>query len=108
MVMSSGITLFDEREFSASLRMRYFGPRDLTSDGIYQSASTFLLNAEAGYQISPTWRLFAEFLNLTDSRDHDIDYAYTSRITPAAAAVFSDVFHPVEPFQVGVEVTAAF
>jgi outer membrane receptor protein involved in Fe transport len=108
MVISSGVTLFDERGFKASLRLRYFGPRDLTSDGIYRSDSTLLLNAEAGYQFNKTWRLFAEFLNLTDSRDHDIDYAYTSRITPDATPAFTDVFHPVEPFQVRVVLTAKF
>ena len=67
-----------------------------------------LLNAEAGYQINKTWRISAEFLNLLDSRDHDIDYAYTSRITPTATAAFTDVFHPVEPFQVRVGMTAKF
>jgi hypothetical protein len=108
MVISSGITLFDVSGFSASLRLRYFGPRDLTSDGNYRSDSTMLLNAEAGYQINKTWRIFAEFLNLLDSRDHDIDYAYESRITPTAMAAFTDVFHPVEPFQVRVGMTARF
>jgi len=108
LVISSGVTLLDERGFSASLRLRYFGPRDLTSDGLYQSKSTLLLNAEAGYQINKTWRISAEFLNLLDSRDHDIDYAYVSRITPAAAAAFTDVFHPVEPFQVRVGLTARY
>jgi outer membrane receptor protein involved in Fe transport len=88
--------------------LRYFGPRDLTSDGIYRSDATMLLNAEAGYQINKTWRIFAEFLNLLDSRDHDIDYAYTSRITPAATPSFTDVFHPVEPFQVRIGLTATF
>jgi hypothetical protein len=107
-VISSGITLFDERGFTASLRMRYFGPRDLTSDGIYRSRSTFLLNAEAGYQLNKSWRIFAEFLNLLDSRDHDIDYAYESRITPGATPAFTDVFHPVEPFQVRVGVMTYF
>jgi hydrogenase/urease accessory protein HupE len=107
-VISSGITLFDERGFSASLRLRYFGARDLTSDGIYRSAATLLVNAEAGYQINKTWRIFAEFLNVLDSRNHDIDYAYTSRITPTATPVFTDVFHPVEPFQVRAGVTARF
>jgi outer membrane receptor protein involved in Fe transport len=107
-VISSGITLYDERGFSASLRLRYFGQRDLTSDGIYRSQSTLLLNAEAGWQVTRTWRIFAEFLNLLDSRDHDIDYAYESQITPAAKAAFTDVFHPVEPFQVRVGVTATF
>ena len=107
-VISSGITLHDWNGFSASLRLRYFGPRDLTSDGSYQSQATMLLNAEAGYQINKTWRIFAEFLNLLDSRDHDIDYAYESRITPGATPAFTDVFHPVEPFQVRVGLTARF
>ena len=100
LVISSGITLHDLKGFSASLRLRYFGPRDLTSDGIYRSQATALLNAEVGYQINKTWRVSAEFLNLLNRRDHDIDYAYTSRITPTAAPAFTDVFHPVEPFQV--------
>jgi hydrogenase/urease accessory protein HupE len=107
-VISSGITLYDERGFSASLRLRYFGPRDLTSDGVYRSDATLMLNAEAGYQINKTWRIFAEFLNLTDSRDHDIDYAYQSRITPGSAPAFTQVFHPEEPFQVRVGLTARF
>jgi hypothetical protein len=107
-VISTGITYHNPRGFSASLRLRYFGPRDLTSDGIYRSASTLLLNAEAGFQFNKTWRVSAEVLNLLDSRDHDIDYAYVSRITPTAAAAFTDVFHPVEPFQVRVGLTARF
>jgi outer membrane receptor protein involved in Fe transport len=100
LVISSGITLHDHKGFSASLRLRNFGPRDLTSDGIFRSKATILLNAEVGYQISEKWRVSAEFLNLLNRRDHDIDYAYTSRITPTATPAFTDVFHPVEPFQV--------
>ena len=107
-VISSGITLHDFHGFSSSLRLRYFGPRDLTSDGLYKSSDTILLNAEAGYQINKTWRISAEFLNLLDRHDHDIDYAYESRVTPAAAATFQEVYHPVEPFQVRAGLTARF
>ena len=107
-VIASGITLHDVSGLSASLRLRYFGPRDLTSDGSYRSQATLLLNAEAGYQVTKHWRIFAEWLNLLDSRDHDIDYAYLSRITPTAAPSFQEVFHPVEPFQVRLGVTATF
>jgi outer membrane receptor protein involved in Fe transport len=107
-VISSGLTLHDLDGFSSSLRLRYFGPRDLTSDGIYRSASTLVLNWEANYKINKTWSISAEILNLLDSRDHDIDYAYNSRVTPAGAAYFQNVFHPEEPIQVRFGLTARF
>jgi hypothetical protein len=100
LVISSGITLHLPKGFSESLRLRYFGPRDLTSDGVYRSRATALLNAGIGYQINKTWRVSVEFLNLLNRRDHDIDYAYTSQVTPTATPAFTNVFHPVEPFQV--------
>ncbi len=92
LVISSGITLHDWHGFSSSLRLRYFGPRDLTSDGIYRSDQTILLNAEAGYQINKTWRISVEALNLLDRRDHDIDYAYVSRVTPGGHTGISGCF----------------
>ncbi len=100
LVIASGVTLHDLNNFSGSLRLRYFGPRDLTSDGIYRSHATALLNGEIGYRIHENWGISAEFLNLLNRRDHDIDYAYESQITPTATPAFTDVFHPVEPFQV--------
>ncbi len=100
LVISSGITLHDLKRFSASLRLRDFGPRYLTSDAIYRSKATTLLNAEVGRKINNTWRVSVECLNLLNRRDHDIDYAYVSQITPTATPAFTDVFHPVEPFQV--------
>jgi outer membrane receptor protein involved in Fe transport len=107
-VVSSGLTLHDYHGFSSSLRLRYFGPRDLTSDGEYKSAPTLILNWEGSYQLNKTWSLSAEILNLLDRHDHDIDYAYTSQVTPTAAASFQDVFHPVEPIQVRFGLTARF
>jgi hypothetical protein len=100
LVISSGITMHDYEGFSTSLRLRYFGPRDLTSDRIYRSQATALLNGEVSYRISRKWCVSAELLNLLNRRDHDIDYAYTSRIMPTATSAFTDVFHPVEPLQV--------
>jgi len=67
-----------------------------------------MLNAEIGYQIGETWRISAQLLNLLNRRDHDIDYAYTSQITPTATPAFTDVFHPVEPFQVRIGVRKTF
>ena len=107
-VISSGVTVHDYAGFSSSLRLRYFGPRDLTSDGIFRSNQTVMLNGELGYQIKKKWHVSAEFLNMLDREDSDIDYAYESRVmpgltaggTPIGAAEFTRVAHPVEPFQV--------
>jgi ribosomal protein L35AE/L33A len=99
-VISSGITLHDYHGFSSSLRLRYFGPRYLTSDGLYQSSQTVLLNGELGYQFFMKWHVTAEFLNMLNRRDSDIDYAYVYQITPTAAPAFGRVTHPAEPFLV--------
>jgi len=104
LVISSGATLHDLKGFSASLRLRDFGPRNLTSDAVYRSKTTALLNAEVGRKINNTLRVSVECLNLLNRRDHDIDYAYVSQITPTATPAFTGVFHPVEPFQVRVKI----
>lgn len=107
-VLASGATMHDVHGFTSSLRLRYFGPRDLTSDSVYRSHATALLNAEVGYRFSRRWQLSAEVLNLLNRKDHDIDYAYTSRISPEATPAFTDVFHPVEPFQCRFRVSKSF
>ena len=108
MVVSSGLTLHDLHGFSSSVRLRYFGPRNLTADGAYKSTQTVIVNAEAGYQINKTWRLTAEILNLLDRRDQDIAYAYESRVSPTAAPAFQVHLHPDEPFQFRAGLTANF
>jgi len=122
-VVAAGATLHDHKGFSASLRLRYFGPRLLTSDAIYTSPSTALVNLGASYKINKNWSLWGEVLNLLNRRDHDVDYAYVSQITPPAGlglpatppttlagqaqvasvlnanAAFTRVMHPIEPVQ---------
>jgi len=107
-VVSSGVTLHDYKGFSSTMRLRYFGPRDLTSDGINRSRATLLVNAGAGYQIAERWRISAEFLNLLDRRNDDITYAYVSRIAPTGPATFTNVSHPAEPFEVRVWLERTF
>lgn len=99
LVISSGVTVQNYRGFWGSLRLRAFGPRNLTSDALYRSNSTVLLSAEIGYHINRQWSVSTQLFNLLNRYDHDIDYAYTSRISPAAQAQFTNVFHPVEPFE---------
>ena len=99
-VVSSGVTLHDYQGFSSSLRLRYFGPRYLTSDGLYQSSQTVLLNGELGYQFRKKWHVTTELLNMLNRKDADIDYAYAYQINPTAAPAFGRVNHPTEPFLV--------
>jgi hypothetical protein len=67
-----------------------------------------LLNGEVGYRIHEQWRISAEFLNMLNRRDSDIDYAYTSQISPMATPEFTRVFHPSEPFLVRFALVKAF
>jgi hypothetical protein len=107
-VISSGITLHDYKGVSSSLRLRYFGPRDLTSDGLFQSSQTVLLNGEVGYQFFKKWHVTAEVLNMLDRKDADIDYAYVYQIAPTAAPGFGRVNHPTEPFLVRFSLGSSF
>jgi hypothetical protein len=107
-VISSGMAVHEFKRLTSSLRLRYFGPRDLTSDRLFRSKATALLNGELGYRFNDHWRVSAELLNLLNRRDRDIDYAYTSQIAPGAAPAFTDVFHPVEPFQVRFALARTF
>jgi hypothetical protein len=132
LVVAAGTTLEDYKGFSASLRLRYFGPRPLTSDAIYTSPSTALINLGANYRFNKNWSLAGEVLNVLNRRDHDIDYAYVSQITPAvglglpatppttlegqeqvasvvnANAAFTRVLHPVEPVQARLTLRYSF
>ena len=107
-VISSGATLHDYAGFTSTLRLRYFGPRYLTSDGLYQSSQTVLLNGEIGYQFLKKWLVTAEFLNMLNRKDADIDYAYVYQITPTAAPAFGRVNHPTEPFLARFSIGSSF
>jgi outer membrane receptor protein involved in Fe transport len=104
--LSGGATVH-KGKWEASLRLRYFGPRPLVSDGSVTSASTTIVNLGLGYRIDKRWRVTGEILNLLDRHDHDIDYYYQSRNSPAPGAPSpeEDHFHPVEPieFRIGIE-----
>ncbi|MDR3797127.1 MAG: TonB-dependent receptor [Terracidiphilus sp.] len=107
-VISSGVALHDYIGFSSSLRLRYFGPRYLSSDGLYQSSQTVLLNGELGYQFNKKWHVTTEFLNMLNRKDADIDYAYVYQIAPTAAPGFGRVNHPTEPFLLRFSIGRSF
>ena len=112
-VVAAGVTLHDLpgmwNRWSASARLRYFGPRDLTEDGSVRSDATTLVNAQIGYRISDTWSASVQCFNVFDTEDSDIDYYYTSRLRGERDEGYDDVhFHPAEPREFRFTVTAKF
>ncbi|GAA0526808.1 TonB-dependent receptor [Rhizomicrobium palustre] len=110
--IDGGVALHDLpgawRDWSGSLRVRYFGPRVLTQDGSLKSKGTSLLYLNLGYAISARWSAAMDIFNLLDSRVSDIDYFYTSRLPGEPLKGVDDIHtHPAEPRQFRVSVTAA-
>ncbi len=96
--VSAGATIQRLGPVSASVFLRYFGPRPLIEDNSVRSSASTLLNAQVTYEIGKHLRLTADVFNLLDVKVDDIAYYYTSRLPGEPAAGVNDVhFHPAEP-----------
>ena len=107
-VITTGARVDLSNGLFGSLRARYFGPRPLIEDNSVRSKATTLVNLEAGYKYK---NIVAQLdvLNLFNSKDHDIDYLYVSRLPGEPANGVADVhFHPVEPRLVRFYLTYKF
>ena len=107
--LSAGMTVGSQAGLEATVRLRYFGPRPLTSDGSVKSNSTLVANLGLGWRINAHWRATLEVLNFLNRRDHDIDYYYQSRNAPSLSvpARYEDHFHPVEPAELRLGLEAS-
>jgi len=108
-VASAGVTVEGIERWFGSLRWRYFGQRALVEDNTVRSQSTSLWNGRIGYYITPKLRAYVDVFNIFNSRAHDIDYYYVSRLPGEALAGVADRhFHPVEGRAVRATISAAF
>jgi len=108
-VVSAGATVDNVNGVFGSLRWRYFGQRALIEDNTVRSQSTSLWNGRLGYYITPKLRAFVDVYNIFNSRAHDIDYYYVSRLPGEPPDGVADRhFHPVESRAVRLTVSAAF
>jgi hypothetical protein len=96
-VVSAGVAFEELGRFSGAVRLRYFGPRPLVEDDSVRSASSTLAYAQLGYAVGRGVALRLEAFNLLDAEVSDIDYFYTSRLSPGAEARDDVHFHPAEP-----------
>ncbi|MEL4281245.1 TonB-dependent receptor [Shewanella mangrovisoli] len=108
-VGSAGITYRPDGDgWYTSVRLRYLGERILDSFDEHKADDTTLVNLALGYQISG-FDTKLELLNIFDSKDHDIDYFYESRLAGEPAEGVEDLhYHPVEPRMVRVSVSYRF
>jgi outer membrane receptor for Fe3+-dicitrate len=111
-VIAAGVTI-DEPHYSAGIRVRYFGPRTLDTQGNAVSASSSILNAQATAKLSARYGIRLEVLNVANARVDDVEYYYASWLPQDAArpiyaenpavnpalggsGVSDYVFHPAE------------
>jgi hypothetical protein len=100
---SAGISLVTKK-WEASLRLRHLGPYPLTEDNGLRDKGSTIVNARTAYSAGP-FQIYAEVLNLFDSRNKDIAYYYDSYIPQFdAGPVEGRLSRVVEPrsFRVGL------
>ncbi|HEY6815535.1 MAG TPA: TonB-dependent receptor [Croceibacterium sp.] len=94
-------------EFNLAGRLRYLGPHPLIEDNSVRGESTLLVNLRAAWTPSSLggFEVYGELLNAFDSKRHDIDYFYETRLPGEAAGVEGRNSRIVEPrqFRVGVK-----
>ena len=97
-VAALGVTYESPKGWDASLRTRYFGKRPLIEDASVYSKSTSVVSVGAGYHITHRLKVSGQVNNLFNSKDHDIDYLYSSRLQGEPAVGVADIhFHVIEP-----------
>jgi len=95
LVVSGGVTV-RKQGYVATVRIRYFSPYPLIEDSRVKSEGSTLVNLRFGKSIGRVG-LHLDVLNALDSKDHDIDYLYTSRLPGEASAGVLDTHYQVFP-----------
>ena len=97
LVASAALNYSGDNGWFASLHLRHFGPYPLVEDSSVESEGSSLVNLRMGRDLA-AWRLQLDLLNALDSRDHDVDYFYASRLPGESAAGVEDIhYHVFEP-----------
>ncbi len=92
-----GVTLDACGPWSASFRLRYFGPRPLLEDNSVKSASSLIGNMRLAYRVDLRNQLSLDVFNVFNTQRNDIDYFYESRLKGELTPVWDHHVHPAEP-----------
>ncbi|MES2683294.1 MAG: TonB-dependent receptor [Pseudomonadota bacterium] len=108
-VAALGMSYDSPKGWDTALRVRYFGKRPLDEGATVFSQPTTIVNVGAGYHFTKQLKVSAQITNLFDSKDHDIDYLYSSRLSGEPAEGVEDVhFHPIEPINARLSLRYAY
>jgi hypothetical protein len=94
-VVSAGLNTHWNEHFYTHLRLRHFGKFPL--DGGGTGGPSTLLNLRTHYEISSSWSIKLDILNLIDSNDRDIEYFYESQLATESSPVEDIHYHVFEP-----------
>jgi hypothetical protein len=108
LVVSGGIVARADDGWTATARLRYFGKYPLIEDESVKSAGSLLVNLRAGRE----WGRFGAFLdvfNVLNSREHDVDYFYPSRLVGEPVEGVEDIhYHAFQPRSVRANLRYSF
>jgi hypothetical protein len=97
LVASGGVTYKADGGWLATGRLRYFGKYPLIEDGSVTSNGSLLVNLRVGRQRGRIGA-YLDVFNLLNSRDHDVDYFYASRLPGEAEEGVEDIhYHVFQP-----------
>lgn len=96
LVVGAGASYHGDRGWLASAQVKHFGRYPLIEDDSVRSDGSTLLNLRVGREWA-RWGAYLELLNALDSRDHDIDYYYASRLPGEPASGVDDLHFHVFP-----------
>jgi outer membrane receptor protein involved in Fe transport len=108
-VVSGGLVFGEKTGWFGAVKARYFGPRPLIEDNSVRSNAATVVNARLGYKFENGLRIQLDAFNLLNSKDHQIDYYYVSRLPGEPADGVADRhFHPVEPLSLRLTMAGNF
>lgn len=94
--------------FFGSLSFRYFGAVPLVEDGTIKSEGSIHANLALGWSMY-NWQVQLDVLNVFDSKDHDVDYFYASRLAGEPLGGYEDIhYHIFEPRQIRLNLSRQF
>ena len=95
-VGSAGATFTPGHGWEGSLRARYLGKSALAADNSEVGDPSFIMNAGVSKEIG-SFRIGLDILNLTNSKDNEIEYFYASQLKGEPLPVDDRFIHPLEP-----------